>query len=66
LTDMNTGGQSIVMVTHDIKAACRANRLIFIRYGKVGGMLEFDSFSPDQLPDREALIFSYISERGSE
>ncbi|MNI41708.1 Lipoprotein-releasing system ATP-binding protein LolD [compost metagenome] len=65
LTDMNTGGQSIVMVTHDIKAACRANRLIFIRDGKVGGMLEFDSFSPDQLPDREALIFSYISERGS-
>ncbi|ASA20365.1 ABC transporter ATP-binding protein [Paenibacillus donghaensis] len=65
LTSMNNQGQSIVMVTHDIKAACRANRLIFIRDGKVGGMLEFDSFSPDQLQDRESLIFSYISERGN-
>ncbi|WNS46327.1 ABC transporter ATP-binding protein [Paenibacillus sp. MMS20-IR301] len=65
LTKMNTEGQSIVMVTHDIKAACRANRLIFIRDGKVGGVLEFGSFSPDQLQDRESLIFSYISERGN-
>lgn len=65
LTSMNNQGQSIVMVTHDIKAACRANRLIFIRDGKVGGMLEFDSFSLDQLQERESLIFSYISERGN-
>ena len=65
LTNMNNQGQSIVMVTHDIKAACRANRLIFIRDGKVGGMLEFDSFSSDQLQERESLIFSYISERGN-
>ncbi|NQX49308.1 ABC transporter ATP-binding protein [Paenibacillus tritici] len=65
LTEMNAGGQSIVMVTHDIKAACRGNRLIFIRDGKVGGMLEFSSFTPDQLQDRESLIFSYISERGN-
>ena len=65
LTSMNNQGQSIVMVTHDIKAACRANRLIFIRDGKVGGMLEFDSFSSDQLQERESLIFSYISERGN-
>lgn len=65
LTSMNNQGQSIVMVTHDIKAACRGNRLIFIRDGKIGGMLEFDSFSPDKLQDRESLIFSYISERGN-
>lgn len=65
LTKMNAQGQSVVMVTHDIKAACRGNRLIFIRDGKVGGMLEFGPYSPDQLQDREALIFSYISERGN-
>ncbi|MEK4063963.1 MULTISPECIES: ABC transporter ATP-binding protein [unclassified Paenibacillus] len=65
LTSMNTEGQSIVMVTHDIKSACRANRLIFIRDGQVGGVLELGAFTPDQLQDRESLIFSYISREGS-
>ncbi|NUU60642.1 ABC transporter ATP-binding protein [Paenibacillus sp. JW14] len=64
LTQMNAKGQSIVMVTHDIKSACRANRIIFIRDGKVGGMLELDPYSPDGLQDRESLIFSYITGRG--
>lgn len=64
LTRMNDQGQSIVMVTHDIKSACRANRLIFIRDGKVGGTLELDTFSPNQLQSRESLIFSYISRDG--
>ncbi|WP_379142947.1 ABC transporter ATP-binding protein [Paenibacillus sp. sgz500992] len=65
LTSMNAEGQSIVMVTHDIKSACRANRLIFIRDGQVGGVLELGAFTPDQLQDRESLIFSYISREGS-
>lgn len=64
LTNMNAKGQSIVMVTHDIKSACRANRLIFIRDGQVGGVLELGAFTPDQLQDRESLIFSYISREG--
>lgn len=65
LTTMNAKGQSIVMVTHDIKSACRANRLIFIRDGQVGGLLELGAYTPAQLQDREALIFSYISREGS-
>lgn len=63
LTSMNRQGQSVVMVTHDIKAACRADRLIFIRDGKVGGILEFDKYQSDSdhIQNRENIIFSYVS-----
>lgn len=63
LTKMNRTGQSVVMVTHDIKAACRADRLILIRDGKIGGVLEFDKYDDDSVHDRESIIFSYVSGR---
>ncbi|MNP38168.1 Macrolide export ATP-binding/permease protein MacB [compost metagenome] len=61
LTGMNRQGQSVVMVTHDIKAACRADRLIYITDGKIGGILDFDKFDYHDLQDREAMIFSFVS-----
>lgn len=61
LTKMNHEGQSVVMVTHDIKAACRANRVIFIRDGKVGKVLEFEKLDNENIQDRETIIFSYVS-----
>ena len=63
LTEMNSRGQSIVMVTHDMKAACRADRLIYIRDGKVHGVLEFGKYGQarDDLQSREAAIFSYVA-----
>jgi len=61
LTKMNRQGQSVVMVTHDIKAACRADRLIFIKDGKIGGVIEFEKFNYDDPDDRENIIFSYVT-----
>ncbi|WP_366293194.1 ABC transporter ATP-binding protein [Paenibacillus sp. AN1007] len=61
LTDMNRKGQSVVMVTHDIKAACRADRLILIRDGKVGDILEFDKYEEHQIQDRESIVFAFVS-----
>ncbi|MNV96459.1 hypothetical protein D3C71_1914710 [compost metagenome] len=58
---MNRKGQSVVMVTHDIKAACRADRLLYIQDGKVGAVLEFDKFDHQQIQDRESMIFSCVS-----
>ena len=37
LTDINKTGQSIVMVTHDIKSARRADRIIYVRDGGIVG-----------------------------
>ncbi|ETT40866.1 ABC transporter-like protein [Paenibacillus sp. FSL R5-192] len=61
LTDMHRKGQSVVMVTHDIKAACRADRLIYIQDGKIGGILEFDTYDEHQIQDREAIIFALVT-----
>lgn len=61
LTDINRKGQSVVMVTHDIKAACRADRLIFIRDGKVGGIMEFEKYDEHQIQDRESMVFAFVS-----
>lgn len=63
LTEMNRAGQSVVMVTHDMKAACRADRLIFIQDGKVGGILEFDKYDGTHLQERESIIFAFVSGR---
>lgn len=61
LTKINRQGQSVVMVTHDINAACRADRLIMIRDGKIGGILQFDKFDHTNISEREQIIFSYVS-----
>lgn len=63
LSGMNKDGQTVVMVTHDIKAACRADRLIYIRDGKIGGILEFGKQGDMNTNDREALIFSFVSQK---
>ena len=42
LSELNNKGQSIVMVTHEVKSACRANRIIFLRDGHIEDDLRFD------------------------
>lgn len=63
LTDLNRQGQSVVMITHDIKSACRADRLIIIQDGKIDGVLNFDKYEENDIQDRESIIFSYVSRK---
>lgn len=63
LTELNKQGQSIVMVTHDLKAACRADRLILIKDGTVDGILELSKYTADSLAERERIVYSFISGR---
>ncbi len=44
LTELNNSGQSIVMVTHDIKAAIRASRLLYLEDGNIIGELELTKY----------------------
>lgn len=37
LTDINESGQSVVMVTHDIKSARRGSRIIYLKDGRILG-----------------------------
>ncbi|NDI35235.1 ABC transporter ATP-binding protein [Chengkuizengella sediminis] len=63
LTNVNKLGQSIVMVTHDLKAACRADRLILIKDGMVEGILELSKYKPENLKEREMRIYSFVSRK---
>lgn len=64
LSDLNNNGQTIVMVTHDLKAAARASRLIYLRDGRIDGELSLDRFSKADYKNREVLIFEFLKERG--
>jgi putative ABC transport system ATP-binding protein len=64
LTDLNKKGQTIVMVTHDLKAAVRADRILFIRDGRIDGDLRLERFNEQKREEREKAIFSYLSEKG--
>jgi putative ABC transport system ATP-binding protein len=43
LEAVNRAGTTVVMVTHDLKAACRGKRVLFIRDGRVEGQFDFES-----------------------
>ena len=64
LTDLNNKGQTIVIVTHDVKAATRASRLIYLKDGRIDGELPLERFSKADYKRREKLILEFLEEKG--
>ncbi|MCL1917374.1 MAG: ABC transporter ATP-binding protein [Peptococcaceae bacterium] len=63
LTDVNKGGQNIVMVTHDLKSARRGNRILYIRDGVMCGECDLGKYvSGDQARHDKLRVF--LSEMG--
>ena len=61
LSDINRKGQTVIMVTHDIKAACRADRIIHFKDGTIIGILELDKYQEKDRQERENRIFKFLS-----
>ena len=61
LTKLNEDGQSILMVTHDMHAAVRANRLIYISDGKIIDEMSLPPYSPNKIKFREIQVTSWLS-----
>ncbi|MBQ8967470.1 ABC transporter ATP-binding protein [Ruminococcus sp.] len=61
LTDLNRSGQSILMVTHDARAACRASRLLYIEDGKVIGELELPPYDKQEEKSRETQVNAWLA-----
>lgn len=64
LGELNAGGQSICMVTHDVQCALRANRLLYLEDGAVCGELELPPFRPEDtssLKARETQVNAWLS-----
>ena len=63
LTKANLNGQTIVMVTHDIVSARRANRILYIKDGEIFGELKLDRFNIDDT-DRKEKLNEFLKEMG--
>lgn len=61
LSELFEAGQSIVMVTHDIKSACRANRIIFLKDGQIEDDLRFEkSLNAEEKEDQ---LLKWLAEK---
>ena len=61
LTELNKGGQSILMVTHDQRAACRATRILYLEDGKITGDLELPPYEKKDEKSREAQVGAWLN-----
>ncbi len=61
LTQLNQDGQSILMVTHDIHAAIRADRVLYLEDGKIIGELKLRPFAAEEVKSREAQINAWLT-----
>lgn len=61
LTELNNNGQSILMVTHDIRASLRAGRLIYLEDGKIIGELTLPPYDLQEEQSREAQVNAWLS-----
>ena len=59
--ELNREGQTIVMVTHELKAAVRGQRVCYLRDGVVVDQYDFGQVSRGE---RERALFAWLSQRG--
>ena len=63
MTQINKEGQSVVMVTHDLKSARRGNRVIYLKDGVICGECQLGEYvSGDQ--ERHKRLNQFLSEMG--
>lgn len=63
-TTISREGQSVVMVTHDLKAALRGNRIIYLKDGRIDGDLKLDNYNEEIALEREETVYQFLKEKG--
>ena len=63
-TQLHKTGQSIVMVTHDIKTALRGSRVIYLRDGGVVGEHRMPDYGTDDNRQRRGSLQDFLDEMG--
>lgn len=61
LTELNRDGQSVLMVTHDMRAALRADRILYIADGKIIGELTLPTYSQSDERSRETQVNAWLT-----
>ncbi len=63
LTEVNQNGQSVIMVTHDIKSARRGNRILYLQDGVIRGECELGRYEGES-GERHDRLNAFLSEMG--
>ena len=63
-TEVHKNGQSIVMVTHDLKTALRGTRVLFLRDGNVVGEYRMKNYGEDDMKERRTGLQNFLDEMG--
>ncbi len=61
LSELNQNGQSILMVTHDVRAAIRGNRVLYMEDGKILDELSLPPYSDNSEREREQQVNEWLS-----
>lgn len=63
-TELHSNGQSIVMVTHDLKTALRGNRVLYLKDGRVEGEHKMPVYGTDDIKERRESLQRFLDEMG--
>ncbi len=63
LNTLHRQGQTILMVTHDLKSACRGNRILYLQDGQIIDELRFEKTSRSER-EKESLLLNWLTEKG--
>lgn len=61
LLGINQNGQSILMVTHDVRAAIYGNRLLYLEDGRILGELKLAPFHAKEAKSRETQVNAWLA-----
>jgi len=64
MNELHTNGQSIVLVTHDLKTAVRGDRIIYLRDGTVFGELKLTPYADDDKTQRIDKLQKFLDTMG--
>jgi putative ABC transport system ATP-binding protein len=62
-SQLSKQGQTIFMVTHELRAACRGDRVLYMKDGSLHGEYRF-SANEDSEEKREKSLFNWLSAQG--
>lgn len=63
LTEVNNSGETLIMVTHDIKSARRGNRILYFQDGHIVGEIDLGKYTPNN-KERSAKLQAFLVEMG--